>query len=386
VADSGEHPSLDTSAPAPERVQVKAGGGADYPVLVGPGVLDELPDLLRERALAHRYALVGDARVLELHGGRVHALVESTGRPCTLHPFPAGERSKNREHWARLTDELLATGMGRDGCVVALGGGVTGDLAGFVAATYMRGIPVAQLPTSLVAMIDSAVGGKTGVDVPQGKNLVGAFHPPRFVLADPELALTLPREERAQGLAEALKHGAIQDAEYLASLVASRDALLEGDPTVTAGAVLTSVQVKARVVTLDEREGGIRQILNFGHTLGHAVEHLSGYRIPHGSAVALGMVLEARLGERLEVTEPGTAVALSRAVAAFGLPAELAAVAPLLPPDPGALLLEAMQLDKKVRGGEVRVVLLAQVGEVARTGAGGWSHPVPGDRILEVLG
>jgi 3-dehydroquinate synthetase len=161
----------------PLPVEVRIAGGGAYPVWVAPGLLDALPELLAEYAPAHRYAIVADEQVASFHGARVRGLVEDTGRPVSLHLFPPGEEEKSRMRWAALTDDLLAAGVGRDGCVVALGGGVAGDLAGFLAATYMRGIPVVQLPTSLVAMIDSAVGGKTGIDVPAGKNLVGALWP-----------------------------------------------------------------------------------------------------------------------------------------------------------------------------------------------------------------
>jgi 3-dehydroquinate synthase len=363
----------------PTSVLVRAGAG-DYPVVVGAGALGRLSVLLSAHAPAHRYAVVADAGVARHHGGAVVSAVEATGRPVSLHTFPSGEASKSREQWAVLSDALLAEGLGRDGCVVALGGGVAGDLAGFVAATYMRGIPVVQLPTSLVAMIDSSVGGKTGVDVPGGKNLVGAFHPPRLVVADTLLALTLPREERARGLAEALKHGAIVDAAYLAELEARAPALLEGDPEATTRAVIRSVQIKADVVSRDEREGGLRQILNFGHTLGHSLEAASGYRISHGEAVARGMVLEARLGEALGVTAPGTATRLAQAVTRFGLPAG----GPH--PAPPEELVRRTRTDKKVRGGTVRYVLLSHLGAVARTPEeGGWSHGVEDAAVVELL-
>ncbi len=360
------------------RVTVRIGSGEAYPVVVAPGGVEHLPALLTALAPAHHYAVVADAQVAGFHGAVVRDRVAATGAATTLHTFPAGEARKTRESWAALTDALLAAGVGRDGCVVALGGGVAGDLAGFVAATYMRGIPVVQLPTSLVAMIDSAVGGKTGVDVPAGKNLVGAFHPPRFVLADPDLAATLPRGERAQGLAEAVKHGAILDRGYLERLVADAPALLDGAPRETTEAVRRSVEIKAGVVSEDEREGGLRQVLNFGHTLGHALEQVSAYRIPHGSAVALGMVLEARVGEALGVTAPGTSGALSGALRAFGLLGD-----ERLPGTPDALL-EATRLDKKAREGRVRYVLLERVGKVA--GFGGWSRPVDDAVVRGVLG
>lgn len=360
----------------PREVPVRA-ARHEYPVVVGPGALASLPERLAERAPAHRYALIADRTVHDLHGRRVVELAGAGGAPVSVHAFPAGEAHKNREEWARLTDELVAAGVGRDGCVLALGGGVAGDLAGFVAATFMRGIPVVQIPTSLVAMVDSSVGGKTGVDLPTGKNLVGAFHPPRFVLADPELAVTLPRVERSQGLAEAVKHGAILDAGYFEGLARDASALLAGATEPTAAMVLRSVQLKTGVVTEDERESGLRQILNFGHTLGHAIEAASDYRLPHGSAVAIGMVLEARLGERLGVTEPGVAEALAVALRAVELP-----VRPEDEVDPDRLL-ALVARDKKARGGTPRYVLLRRIGEVDP--GEGWSREVPVEAVREVL-
>lgn len=367
-------------------VWVRTGGGLRYPVLVGAGALDALPHLLSRRAPAHRYAILADATVDSLHGERVMGLLSATGAQAARFTFPPGERHKSRTEWSRLTDALLEWGMGRDGCVVALGGGVTGDLAGFVAATFMRGVPVVHVPTSLVAMIDSSVGGKTGVDVSAGKNLVGAFHPPRFVLADPTLTRTLPREERAQGLVEAMKHGAIRDSGYLSALEGDSEALLDGDPARTTAAVRRSVEIKADVVSRDEYEGGLRQILNFGHTLGHALEQCSGYGIPHGTAVAVGMVLEARLGESLGVTEEGTSGALARALATLGLNVDPGGA---LPPLVGPLLanvealVAAARMDKKARGGETRFVFLRRCGAVDP--GIGWSHPVPDGPIREFL-
>jgi 3-dehydroquinate synthase len=363
------------------EVRVRISGGATYPVVVGVGILDRLPGLLQELAPAHRYVIIGDERVLEHHGTEVRRLVLDAGSTVEVLGFPPGEEHKNRGEWARLTDEMLRLGTGRDGCVLALGGGVSGDLAGFVAATYMRGIPVVQIPTSLVAMVDSSVGGKTGVDVPMGKNLVGAFHPPRFVLADAELIRTLPRSERSQGLAEALKHGAIRDRPYLERLQALAPRLLAGDEHATAGVVARSVEIKADVVSRDEREGGLRQILNFGHTLGHALEAASGYRISHGTAVGLGMILEARLGEVVGVTAPGTATHLEAAVRSAGLrvtlPAEL----------DGGEVVAHLGSDKKARAGQPRFVLLEGLGTVhgdERPGMG-WSHAVPVEEVRQVL-
>jgi 3-dehydroquinate synthase len=368
---------MSLSGTAPSSVPVRTARGG-YPVLVGAGLLDRLPELLREHAPAYRYAVISDDRVAELYGSGAVQRCRARGLRADLFSFPRGEASKNRAEWARLTDALLSAGMGRDAVVVAVGGGVTGDLAGFVAATYLRGVPVVQVPTSLVAMIDASVGGKTGVDVDAGKNLVGAFHPPRVVVADPRTVATLPRTERAQGLAEALKHGAILDADYLDRLVAEGAELMEGEEEAVHAAVLRSVQLKARVVGEDEREAGIRQILNFGHTLGHVLEAASGYALGHGSAVAAGMVLEAELGERVGVSEPGTREALERALEPFGLGGVPALDRPL------EELVSYLSADKKARAGRPRFVLLERPGTVSR--AGGWSREVDDGAVRALLG
>jgi 3-dehydroquinate synthase len=375
-----------TGRSAGGEVTVRTAGGDEYPVHIGPGVIQELPKLLRARAPAFRHALIGDDRVLALHGDRVAGILDDAGLSVDLHPFPAGESHKSREEWLRLTDALLASGLGRDGCVLALGGGVSGDLAGFVAATYLRGVPVVQLPTSLVAMVDSAVGGKTGVDVPAGKNLVGAFHPPAFVLADTDFIRTLPRAERRQGLAEVVKHGAILDAHYLDSVQEAAPDLLEGDAEATARAVLRSVELKAGVVSRDEREGGLREILNFGHTVGHGLELLTRYEMPHGTAVGLGMLLEARIGEALGVTASGTVDRLREALVDVELPVRLPAGITL------GDLPEVRLTDKKVRQGQLRMVLLDRIGEVRRrpsgegeSGGGDWSHTLEIGWLSEFL-
>lgn len=354
-----------------------ATAGGSYPVLVEPGLLARLPELLEEYAPAHRYAVISDDRVAELYGAGVVEACRSGGMGADLFTFPRGEASKTRATWARLTDALLEAGLGRDAAVVAVGGGVTGDMAGFVAATYLRGIPVVQVPTSLVAMIDASVGGKTGVDAPAGKNLVGAFHPPRLVAADPTTIATLPPHERAQGLAEAVKHGAILDREYLDRLVEEAGALMDAEVEATRHAVLRSVEIKAAVVEEDERESGRRQILNFGHTLGHALEAASRYAMGHGSAVATGMVLEAELGERLGVSEAGTRRALADALTAFGLGGL---------PDPCPSVEEVARFlaaDKKARAGRPRFVLLERPGRVSDDG--GWSREVDDRVVRQVL-
>ncbi|NJD17801.1 MAG: 3-dehydroquinate synthase, partial [Gemmatimonadetes bacterium] len=351
--------------------------GGDYPVLIEAGARRRLPRLLAAHAPAHRYALVADSNVAPLYAEDAVQACRAAGVACDLFVFPAGERHKTREWWATLTDRLREAGLGRDAAVVALGGGVTGDLAGFVAATYLRGVPLVQMPTSVLAMVDASVGRKTGADLPAGKNLVGAFHPPRLVIVDPETLETLPLAERREGLAEAVKHGAIADAAYLSRLETDAAALLAGEVTAMGAAVLRSVEIKASIVSADEREGGLRQVLNFGHTLGHALEAASSYRLGHGSAVAAGMILEARIGERMGITTPGTSERIARALGVLGLgsiprAASVSAVTGFL----GA--------DKKARGGEARFVLLSRLGEVARRGEA-WSHPIPLDLVGGIL-
>jgi 3-dehydroquinate synthase len=365
-----------TPGPVDGTVRVGASAGS-YEVRVGSGCLASLPDLLQSAVGAHRYALISDDDVAALHGDAVIARCRDAGLDAELFSFPAGERSKTRKSWSILTDRMLAGGFGRDSCVVALGGGVTGDLSGFVAATYLRGVPLVQLPTSYLAMIDASVGGKTGVDVAAGKNLVGAFHAPRFVLADTDLLTTLPTSERVQGLVEAFKHGATMDSSYFDWLSehAARLIAVEGD--VATEAVLRSVRLKAAVVTEDEREAGPREVLNFGHTLGHALEAASDFQVGHGTAVAAGMVLEAELGERLGVTRAGTRERIALGLAALGVGLDVVAEIDI------DVALGFLGTDKKSRRGRPRFVLLEELGRVHREG--GWSREAPETMVSEVM-
>jgi len=370
--------SVSLSPPAASRAEVAL---RDYRITVSPGLLATLGATVRERCPAHRYALVTDDVVAPLYA---EAALSSFGdaRP-TRHVVPTGEHHKTRERWALLTDELLAQGHGRDSAVVALGGGVVGDLAGFVAATFMRGIPYVQVPTTFLAMVDASIGGKTGVDTAAGKNLVGAFHQPRTVLADPATLATLPPAQLRAGLAEAVKHGVIADAAYFEQVWRDGPALVAGaatrggEPWVPM--VARSVEIKASVVEGDEFEGGIRKILNFGHTLGHAIELLSGFRLLHGEAIAVGMVLEARLAERLGLAERGTAEGIARALQALDLPTRL-------PADqaPDAVL-AATRTDKKARAGAVEYALPAGIGRMAGADRE-FGIRVPDEAVLAVLG
>jgi 3-dehydroquinate synthase len=343
-----------------------------YPVLISTGLLQGLPKLLTEHVGADRFAIISDSNVAPLYGEELLEATRAIGLETLLFTFPAGEAFKTRKTWSILTDDLLEAGFGRDSCVVAVGGGVTTDLAGFVAATFLRGVPVVQVPTSYLAMIDASVGGKTGVDAKAGKNLVGAFHPPALVVADPHSLVTLPKRERAEGLVEAFKHGAILDEAYFEQLNETVGALLDANTKMSEEAVCRSVELKAAVVSEDELESGYRQILNFGHTLGHALEAASNYRLGHGKAVALGMVLEAELGERLGVTDSGTREHLE-----VSLQRLLGPTSETLNP---AESIQFLASDKKARAGKPRVVLLKKIGQVDP--GDGWSHELP-EQILE---
>ena len=324
-----------------------------YPVYVEPGALGRLERLVAEQLPGARVAMIADAAVLALlQEGRL-----GRGRwdgPALT--FPPGESSKSRDEWARLTDALLAEGYGRDSAIVSLGGGVAGDLAGFVAATYMRGVPYLQVPTSLLAMLDASVGGKTGVDTPHGKNLIGAFHPPAAVAADPRVLATLPERDFRGGMAEAVKHGLIADADYFAWMEREADALLRRDEAALTRLVRRSVEIKAEVVSADERESGRRAILNAGHTVAHALEHATGYALPHGEAVALGLVAECALAERMGVAPAGLGRRVAGLLSRIGLPVRLQ------PSVSRARVLEAMGSDKKNRNSQLRFALPRELG------------------------
>lgn len=295
--------------------------------------------------------------------------------------IPAGESNKTRETWARLTDQMLAKGYGRDSAVIALGGGVVGDLAGFVAATFMRGIPVVQVPTSLMAMVDASIGGKTGVDTYLGKNLVGVFHFPAAVVVDPQVLATLPLRQMRAGIAEIVKHGVIANEAYFLEVAGSTKKLLDKDGPGSdsmLSVIVQSIEIKADIVSRDEREDGLRKTLNFGHTIGHAVELVSGYSLLHGEAVAIGMALEGRLAESIGVARTGTADAITKALQAAGLPTDL--------PQPFErdAVLEAMRSDKKARSGKTRFALPLRIGAMAGADTG-WTVSVSDDQLREVL-
>ncbi len=355
------------------REPIDAGG---YPVFVAAGLRHVLP-FIHELAPAHHYAIITDSHVGPLYANEVRGALSRAAKG-SVHTIQAGESFKSRESWLTLTDELFAAGCTRDTTIVALGGGVVGDLAGFVAATFMRGVPVVQIPTSLLAMIDASVGGKTGVDTPAGKNLVGAFHPPAMVIADVDVLGSLPDAHRRAGLAEAIKHGIICDTAYLARIDSELPRILVGKPETMIELVTRSVEIKADVVKKDPREHGIRKTLNFGHTIGHAIEHVSGLALLHGECVAIGMVYEADIAERMGVAEKGTTDTIRDVLTRAGLPTQRPGD---MEPD---VILAATRLDKKARAGRVEYALPTRVGAMAEAD-GHWSLPVDDDVVREAL-
>lgn len=361
-----------------------------YDVCVEPGILLSLPELLSAALGRRSLVLITDDLVGRYYDEWTRATAEARAlgarssdagirlRCEARLTFPAGEASKNRESWIRLTDEMLSAGFDRQAAIVALGGGVVGDLAGFVAATFLRGIPYAQVPTTLLAMLDASVGGKVGVDTALGKNLVGAFHPPAIVVADPLTLLSLPDRVYRSGLAEAVKHGLIADAAYFAWLEANVRKLLARDLEALTHLVHRSVEIKAAVVGEDEREGGIRATLNAGHTVAHGLEQESQYRLPHGEAVALGLIAETRVAERLGLAPAGLAERVRALVKALGLPTRTGGEVQV------ARVLEAMLHDKKNRDGQVRLALPTGLG-VMHDGEGKWTVPVSHDLLASAV-
>ncbi|NOT07630.1 MAG: 3-dehydroquinate synthase [Gemmatimonadales bacterium] len=340
-----------------------------YPVHVAPGLLGALGALAAEHLEGRRLIVITDRTV-----GR--AVAHGLEAP-TLVVGP-GEASKSRARWGALTDRLLDLGYGRDAGIIALGGGVIGDLAGFVAATYLRGVPWLSVPTSLLAMVDASVGGKTGVNTSHGKNLVGAFHPPVAVLADPLALKTLHPAHLGAGLVEALKHGVVADAKYFEWIEAENQGLLARDPALLTRLIARSVEIKAAVVTEDEREAGRRAILNAGHTVGHAIERVTDYEILHGDAVAIGLVTEARLAHRLGLAERGLAPSIRQALERVGRPTTLRSEWA------DDALLDAMAHDKKIRGEQLRFSLPKQIGVMAGDRSN-WTVSASRELVKEVL-
>jgi 3-dehydroquinate synthase len=341
-----------------EPLRVSTPGGA-YRVVIAPGALRRVADELRALGRIGAVWLISDTHVFPLYGAQLEAELRAAGFTVRSYQIASGETSKDLSVAAELYDWLIGGGVERRDLVLALGGGVVGDLAGFVAATTLRGIGVVQLPTNLQAMIDSAIGGKTGINHRLGKNLIGAFHQPRVVLCDTETLATLPERELSAGWAEVIKHGVIRDAglfEQLEELAAGGRGAMPEEPARSA-LLRRAVAVKVEVVNIDERETGERMLLNYGHTLGHAVEAAAGYgALLHGEAVAIGMDLEAQIAERLGMVDTAFVTRQRKLLQRYGLPTAIPAG--MRADD----LLARTLRDKKVQAGKVRWALPTAVG------------------------
>jgi 3-dehydroquinate synthase len=327
-------------------------------VRIGVGALEILIDELAEEWRDHLFVLVSDSNVAALHARPLRDRLADRGLRAETVEFPAGEASKTRATLGALEDRLYELGADRQTVVLGVGGGVTGDLAGFLASVWHRGVPVVQVPTSVLAMVDSSVGGKTGVNLGDGKNLLGTVHQPWGIYADVALSATLPDEEYASGFAEVIKSAAIADVKFFRWLERAAPVLIGRDPSALEEAVVRCVEIKGRVVLRDERESGRRAMLNFGHTVAHALEAVTGYRISHGNAVAIGICLEARIAAAVAEFPPAHVRRLERVVEAFGLPTRL--------PDRTSVdaLIAASRRDKKARSGRVRYALPQSLGKM----------------------
>ena len=344
--------------------QISVGLGArSYEVLVGPGLLDEAGRRIAPLLKRKRTAVVSDETVWGLHGARLTAALEASGVTVSPVVVAPGEQSKSFEGLAQVTDRLLALELDRGDVITAFGGGVVGDLAGFAAAIYKRGIDFVQIPTTLLAQVDSSVGGKTAIDTPRGKNLVGAFHQPRLVLADLDVLATLPDREMRAGYAEVIKYGLLGDFAFFEWLEANSEKVLAREPAALAHAVARSIEMKAEIVAEDETEQGRRALLNLGHTFGHALESETGYgaALLHGEAVAAGQALAFRFSAAQGLAPSQDAHRAAAAIAAAGLPTTLAEV-PGHPFD-AARLVRHMAQDKKAEDGRLTFILARGLGE-----------------------
>lgn len=328
-------------------------GNRSYPILIGQGLLRD-PGALAHHVRARDVLIVSNTTVAPLYLTTLDAALGPRRSVVTV--LPDGESHKTLNTVARIFDVLVANRLGRDCAIVALGGGVVGDTAGFAAAAYQRGVAFVQVPTTLLAQVDSAVGGKTGVNHPGGKNLIGAFHQPVAVFADTATLATLPPRELRAGLAEVVKYGLIRDGEFFAWLEANAAALLAGEPEALAHVIRRSCEIKAEIVARDEREQGERALLNLGHTFGHAIESATGYRRwLHGEAVGAGLVIAARMSHATGLLPQEDLRRVIDLVERLGLPSSVQEV-------PAEVLLEHMRIDKKVLGGRIRLVLLRGIG------------------------
>jgi 3-dehydroquinate synthase len=334
-------------------------GERSYNISIGSNILDNIGDALKSLDLSPKVAMVSNPTVLELYGERVANSIKEAGFDLLTVTVPDGEEYKDLLWLHHIYDELLSHKLDRSSALIALGGGVIGDMTGFAASTYMRGIAYIQVPTTLLAQVDSSVGGKTGVNHKLGKNMIGTFWQPRLVWVDIETLRTLSRKELLAGLAEVIKYGIIYDRELFDFLADNKDRILGLDSEALTHIIQRSCEIKAAVVAKDEREAGLRAILNYGHTIGHAIETVTEYkRFLHGEAVAIGMYLEARLSRMLNLIDEGQVSRIKQVIDSYGLPSEKPANI-----NAHSIFL-SMQLDKKAVAGELKFILPEKIGSV----------------------
>ncbi len=355
---------------------LKVRTASPYEILIKHGLLKEIPEDLGEIFDFGKVALITDSRVRDIWAESLLIYLREAGIKAELFSFPEGEASKNMDTVVSLAREMLRAGFDRKDMVLACGGGVVGDVAGFLASIYLRGIPFVQVPTTLLAQVDSSVGGKTGVDLPEGKNLLGTFYQPLRVYIDPDVLSTLPEKELKNGMAEVVKYGCILDKEFFDFLEQKGSTLYSLPQEEIVHIIYESCRLKAEVVSKDEKEGGLRRILNFGHTIGHAIEAELNYEVPHGLAVAVGMAVEARLSEKVGVGKKGVAERVIELLKKLELPFRLSHLAPSLEPEK---LLPHLSKDKKVWKGKLTIVLLEDIGKAV------FYKDPPRELIKEVL-
>lgn len=341
------------------RVNLKKTEDKSYNIVIEEGVLEKIPEILKKAGLGHKFAIITDSTVKPLYAEDLSQSIKKTDLDNKIISFPAGEENKSREVKAWIEDQMLEDKFGRDSAVIALGGGVVGDIAGYVAASYTRGLPYVQIPTTLVACVDSSIGGKTAVDTPHGKNLIGAFYQPWAVFIDVNTLLTLNKKEIQEGLAEVIKYGVIKDPELFSYLEEKMDLVFSYDKAALTYIIKTGCEIKGHVVENDERESNLRKILNFGHTIGHAVENLSDYKISHGQAISIGMVAEGKLAVEMGIWSENELRQMTNLIEKAGLPTEIPEYMKV------DQIIDAMKLDKKSRGGHIEMVLPNRIGDMA---------------------
>ena len=356
------------------KVNLDKRTAASYEIYIGEDILDRMGLIIARNSWASRYFIITDSNVSTPHGERVHATLRDMELKVDMIDFPAGEASKNFQTNLHIVDRMLDLGADRTSALIALGGGVVGDITGFIASIYMRGIPYIQVPTTLLAQVDSSIGGKTGIDLPEGKNILGTFYQPKGVFIDLAFLKTLTPREFGSGLAEIVKYGIIDDPELFSSLEVQAEAIRNRDMSLLEKIIGRSCRIKKGIVEIDEMEKGIRRILNFGHTIGHAIEAESGYSISHGDAVSMGMVASTIISERLKYLRSGDRERIISLIRAIGLPDRIPKTL-----SPGGIL-SRIKRDKKKEEDTIHFVLVKKIGIPFVNGG------VPEGLIGEIIG